>query len=114
MLGSGIRQLIDIRKNALSRNYGFAGKKIMTRICAKWILSTSIQYDLFDDTIWRKMFQIVQKPPYGFFYRFKDADGRPSKLRSLDWELGALSGTAGGRGGDDGGGNGEVVRPAMA
>ncbi|SAY39445.1 hypothetical protein [Candidatus Synechococcus spongiarum] len=48
------------------------------------------QYDLFDDNTWRETFQIVQKLPYQFFYKFKDADGRISKLRVLDWELGAL------------------------
>ena len=48
------------------------------------------QYDLFDDNTWRKTFQIVQKLPYRFFYKFKDADGYISKLRVLDWELGAL------------------------
>ena len=48
------------------------------------------QYDLFDDNTWRKTFQIVQKLPYRFFYKFKDADGRSSRLRVLDWELGAL------------------------
>ena len=48
------------------------------------------QYDLFDDNTWRKTFQIVQKLPYRFFYKFKDADGRSSRLQVLDWELGAL------------------------
>jgi len=48
------------------------------------------QYDLFDDNTWRETFQIVQKLPYRFFYEFKDADGHISRLRILDWELGAL------------------------
>lgn len=48
------------------------------------------QYDLFGDNAWRETFKIVQKLPYGFFYKFKDADGRISRLRVLDWELGAL------------------------
>ena len=48
------------------------------------------QYDLFNDNTWRETFQIVPKLPYRFFYKFKDADGRVSRLRILDWELGAL------------------------
>jgi len=44
------------------------------------------QHDLFDDNTWRKTFELVQKLPY----KFKDADGRVSRLRVLDWELGAL------------------------
>lgn len=34
LIRSGIRQLIDVRKNALSRKYGFAGKT-MARLCAE-------------------------------------------------------------------------------
>ena len=48
------------------------------------------QYDLFNDNTWRKTFQILPKLPYRFFYKFKDVDGRVSRLRILDWELGAL------------------------
>ena len=35
-------------------------------------------------------FQIIPKLPYNFSYRFKDANGRTSKLQILDWEIGAL------------------------
>ena len=34
LIRSGIRQLIDVRKNALSRKYGFAGKT-MARLCSE-------------------------------------------------------------------------------
>lgn len=51
---------------------------------------TTGQYDLLDDNTWRETFRIVQKLPYRFFYKFEDADGRSSKLRVFDWELGAL------------------------
>ena len=48
------------------------------------------QYELFSDKVWRKTFKIIPKLPYKFFYKFEDINGRISKLRILDWELGAL------------------------
>jgi len=47
------------------------------------------QGDLFADE-WRKTFKVIPKLPYSFSYKFKDADGRESKLQILDWEIGAL------------------------
>ena len=49
------------------------------------------QPDLFDDQSWRRTFQIVDKVPYNFHYRIEDADGRTSRMRILEWQLGALS-----------------------
>ena len=48
------------------------------------------QPDLFDDQSWRRTFQIVDKVPYNFHYRIEDADGRTSRMRILEWQLGAL------------------------
>ena len=48
------------------------------------------QMDMFEDNAWRETFQIIPKLPYNFSYRFKDANGRTSKLQILDWEIGAL------------------------
>jgi hypothetical protein len=48
------------------------------------------QFDLFADNAWRKTFQLVNKLPYNFSYKFEDATGRRSKLQVLDWEAGAL------------------------
>ena len=48
------------------------------------------QLGLFDDNEWRKTFQVVQKVPYSFSYRFVDVGGRKSELKILDWEIGAL------------------------
>lgn len=48
------------------------------------------QGDLFRPEEWRKTFQVVQKLPYDFSYRFLDADGKKSELQVLDWECGAL------------------------
>ena len=48
------------------------------------------QPDLFDSQSWRRTFQIVEKVPYNFYYRIEDADGRPSRMRILEWQLGAL------------------------
>lgn len=39
---------------------------------------------------WRETFKVIPKLPYKFSYQFEDADGRNSKLRILDWEIGAL------------------------
>ena len=48
------------------------------------------QPDLFDDQSWRRTFQIVDKVPYNFHYRIEDANGRTSRMRILEWQLGAL------------------------
>ncbi len=48
------------------------------------------QLDLFGDNAWRKTFRVIPKLPYSFSYRFADADGKPSELQVLDWEVGAL------------------------
>lgn len=48
------------------------------------------QLDLFSDNAWRKTFNVIPKLPYSFSYRFRDANGKESKLQVLDWELGAL------------------------
>ena len=50
----------------------------------------SAQPDMFEDNSWRRTFQVIPKLPYVFSYRFKDADGTESKLRIIDWEIGAL------------------------
>ena len=48
------------------------------------------QQDLFDEESWLRTFQIVDKIPYSFYYRIEDADGRQSRMRVLEWQLGAL------------------------
>lgn len=48
------------------------------------------QVDLFDDNEWRTTFRVVNKLPYKFYYRFRDAAGRISKLQILEWQIGAL------------------------
>ena len=48
------------------------------------------QPDLFDDQSWRRTFRIVDKVPYNFYYRVEDCDGRTSRMRILEWQLGAL------------------------
>ncbi|MCY4200588.1 MAG: hypothetical protein OXC53_08180 [Rhodobacteraceae bacterium] len=49
------------------------------------------QLDLFDEVSWRdRIFKVIPKLPYNFYYRFTDADGRESRLIILDWEIGAL------------------------
>lgn len=48
------------------------------------------QRDLFDEEEWRKTFRVVDKLPFSFSYRFRDASGKPSELQILDWEIGAL------------------------
>ena len=48
------------------------------------------QYDLFADNTWRKTFEVIEKLPYSFSYRFEDAAGRRSEMQVLDWEAGAL------------------------
>lgn len=48
------------------------------------------QYELFADNTWRETFRLIEKLPYSFSYRFKDAVDRRSELQILDWEVGAL------------------------
>ena len=48
------------------------------------------QPDLFDDQSWSRTFRIVDKVPYNFYYRIQDADRRESRMRILEWQLGAL------------------------
>lgn len=48
------------------------------------------QPNLFDDQSWSRTFRIVDKVPYRFYYRIEDADGRESRMRILEWQLGAL------------------------
>ncbi len=45
------------------------------------------QTDMFEDNEWRKNFQIVDKMPYSFSYRFVDAVGKESEMQILDWEI---------------------------
>ena len=54
------------------------------------VRAIAAQPDLFDDQSWRRTFRIVEKVPYNFHYRIEDADGRPSQMRILEWQLGAL------------------------
>ena len=54
------------------------------------VRAITAQPDLFDDQSWRRTFQIVDKVPYNFHYRIEDADGRTSRMRILEWQLGAL------------------------
>ncbi len=37
-----------------------------------------------------RQFEVVKKLPYKFYYRFEDADGKPSRLMIEDWEIGVL------------------------
>ena len=48
------------------------------------------QHELFEDNEWRQTFHLVNKLPFNFSYRIRDADGRASTMQILDWELGAL------------------------
>ena len=48
------------------------------------------QRDLFENDDWKETFRIVEKLPYSFFYRFADVDGQESRMKILDWEIGAL------------------------
>ena len=48
------------------------------------------QHDLFDHNAWRETFRVIPKLPYKFFYKFEDSEGHASRLRVLDWEVGAL------------------------
>ena len=48
------------------------------------------QYRLFEDNAWRSSFRVVEKLPYDFYYTFKDVRGKKSRMKILDWEVGAL------------------------
>ena len=48
------------------------------------------QPDLFDEQSWHHTFRIVDKVPYNFYYRIEDGEGRTSRMRILEWQLGAL------------------------
>lgn len=56
------------------------------------IRENSRQPDLFSDESWRETFQFIPKLPYSFSYKFEDETGRESKLRILEWQIGALYG----------------------
>lgn len=51
------------------------------------ILNQRAQLSLFEEP---KDFDLVRKLPYKFSYRFKDDEGRISKLMIEDWEIGQL------------------------
>jgi hypothetical protein len=48
------------------------------------------QPDLFEDNEWRKTFQIIDKLPFKFSYRFSDDTGQERTMMILDSEIGAL------------------------
>lgn len=48
------------------------------------------QRDFFDAEVINEDFRPVRKLPYDFYYRFQDERGRESRMRILDWEIGAL------------------------
>ena len=49
------------------------------------------QQDLFkDEKTLEEEFKVVQKLPYKFSYRLKDANGKQSTMMIEDWEIGAL------------------------
>ena len=75
-------QVIDFGWDATDREWD-PGKLDAVR-------AITAQPDLFDDQSWRRTFQIVDKVPYNFHYRIEDADGRTSRMRILEWQLGAL------------------------
>ena len=52
--------------------------------------ATVDQTDLFDNNAWRRTFQVVDKVPYKFHYRFEDITGRSATLQILEWQIGAL------------------------
>ena len=54
------------------------------------MLARKNQQDLFTDANWQEDFQLVQKLPWKFSYRFEDIHGKQSALQILDWEAGAL------------------------
>lgn len=44
----------------------------------------------FDENEQPAQRKLIDKLPYKFFYRFKDDEGKPSRLMIEDWEIGAL------------------------
>ena len=48
------------------------------------------QPSLFDAQSWSRTFSVVEKVPYKFYYHLEDADGKKSRMRILEWQLGAL------------------------
>jgi len=48
------------------------------------------QPELFEDNSWRETFKLIPKLPYSFSYKFRDASGKESRMRVLDWEVGGL------------------------
>ena len=54
------------------------------------VRAIAAQPDMFDDQSWRRTFSIVDKVPYNFHYRIEDAEGRESRMRILEWQIGAL------------------------
>jgi hypothetical protein len=48
------------------------------------------QRDFFDAEAVNDDFRPVRKLPWDFYYRFADEKGRESRMRILDWEIGAL------------------------
>lgn len=48
------------------------------------------QMDMLEQDTIRENFKPAQKVPYNFYYRFEDENGRASRLRILDWEIGML------------------------
>jgi hypothetical protein len=52
------------------------------------IKARSMQVDLFAGA--QNPFEIVEKIPYKFYYRFEDDAGNVSRMRIIDWELGQL------------------------
>lgn len=48
------------------------------------------QQGLFENNNWQEHMEIVDKLPYGFWYKFGDAEGKERRLKILDWEIGAL------------------------
>lgn len=48
------------------------------------------QGDLFREQEDTREFVPAEKIPYGFWYRFEDEEGRESRLKIIDWEIGML------------------------
>ncbi|MDA3926854.1 MAG: hypothetical protein PF904_19405 [Kiritimatiellae bacterium] len=76
-------EVIDFVAEAVERQWS-ADKVQMIRQARQ-------QGDLFaGDSQFEEEFKLVDKVPYKFSYRFKDADGKDRKLMIEDWETGAL------------------------
>lgn len=60
------------------------------RVKLEMIRNRSRQGVLFEEDAWQQVFNVLEKLPYSFSYRFEDADGRKSTLQVLDWETGQL------------------------